>query len=256
MLLDMHAIPDITDWNTQSIQSLDHFNIQHEKITCFGLEIHNIQVEPLTTLVQLDDLYQHFNIFFPLNIKNAGLIRQLEFFTGRLAAKYALHDLNLQDCVIHQGHQGEPIWPDAVIGSISHVSHPRLCCAIAYAQKHNCADKTFGIDIESKKCQTLFQQNDEIYHVFLSEDEQAALANTGFKKPDLYLLVFSAKESVIKAFYIKYKQIIDFKSIRFDGIVDDFIWFRIHLGSSLKNTIVTKVHFFDTDNEIITISCI
>ncbi len=256
MLLDMHAISETKDWNTQSIQSLDHFNIQHEKITRCGLEIHNIQVEQLTTLAQLDDLYQHFNIFFPPNIKNAGFIRQLEFFTGRLAAKCALHDLNLQDCVIHQGHQGEPIWPDAVIGSISHVSAQRLCCAIAYAQNHNFADKTFGIDIESKKCQIFFQQNDEIYHVFLSKDEQAALANIGFKKPDLYLLVFSAKESVIKAFYIRYNQVIDFKLICFNGIVGDFIYFRIHPVSSLKNIIVTKVHFFDTDNEIITISCI
>lgn len=239
-----------------SNSSLNDLNVQHEKISAFGLEIHKIQVERLKEESNLDDIYQKFNIFFPKNIKNTRLIRQLEFFTGRLAAKYALHTFNLQDAIIHQGEQGEPIWPDDITGGISHVGTQNLCKAIAYTQKKKLDNKTFGIDIESQKNRIFFLQNNEMCGVFLHKNEQEKIVEMQIKQTDLYLILFSAKESIIKAFYSKYQQLIDFKSIQFFSIERSFIYFHIVQVNLLKKIIIVKVHFLYTDNEIITISCI
>lgn len=256
MLSKMPCVDGIIQPDRLSNSHLNHLNVRHEKITAFGLEIHKVQVELLKKQSNLDDLYQKFNIFLPQNIKNTRLIRQLEFFTGRLAAKYALHTFNLQDSIVYQGEHGEPIWPDDVIGSISHVGTQKLCKAIAYAKNKELDDKTFGIDIESQEHHIFFQQDDEFYDVFLHKSEQEGVAKAKIKQPDLDLILFSAKESMIKVFYIKYHQIIDFKSIIFLNIENSFIYFNIQQVNLLKQSIAVKVHFLYKDNEIITISCI
>lgn len=100
---------------------LDEINIQYEKLTAFGIDIHKVQLSQIKEIPQLDHIYQELNIFFPPNIKSSRFIRQLEFLTGRLAAKYALQSFNLQDSIVYQGRHGEPLWPEGVMGGISHV---------------------------------------------------------------------------------------------------------------------------------------
>ncbi|RIX20104.1 4-phosphopantetheinyl transferase family protein, partial [Acinetobacter baumannii] len=72
----------------------------------------------------------------------------------------------------------------------------------------------------------------------------------------LYLVIFSAKESIIKAIYLKYKQIIDFKNINFKQQDGEFLYFYLSQESSIEINLEIKVQFFYTNNEIITISCI
>lgn len=95
---------------------LDEINIQYEKLTAFGLDIHKVQLSEIKEIPQLDHIYQELNIFLPPKIKNSRFIRQLEFLTGRLAAKYALQSLNLEHSIVYQGRHGEPLWPEGVIG--------------------------------------------------------------------------------------------------------------------------------------------
>ncbi|VCW80364.1 hypothetical protein BANRA_00703 [Acinetobacter baumannii] len=129
---------------------LDEINIQYEKLTAFGLDIHKVQLSQIKEIPQLDHIYQELNIFLPPNIKSSRFIRQLEFLTGRLAAKYALQSLNLQDSIVYQGRHGEPLWPEGVMGGISHVGSKKSCYAIAYARNNTPKEKIFGIDIESQ----------------------------------------------------------------------------------------------------------
>jgi len=154
---------------------LDEINIQYEKLTAFGLDIHKVQLNQIKEIPQLDHIYQELNIFLPPNIKSSRFIRQLEFLTGRLAAKYALQNINLQDFVVHQGKHGEPLWPEGVIGGISHVGSKKSCHAIAYARNNTVQEKIFGIDIESQKYYIFFQKKDEFYDVFLNKNEQAEI---------------------------------------------------------------------------------
>ncbi len=137
---------------------LDEINIQYEKLTAFGLDIHKVQLSQIKEIPQLDHIYQELNIFLPPNIKSSRFIRQLEFLTGRLAAKYALQRFNLQDSIVHQGKQGEPLWPEGVMGGISHVGSKKSCHAIAYVRNNTLKEKIFGIDIESQKHHIFFKR--------------------------------------------------------------------------------------------------
>ncbi|HGH3633378.1 phosphopantetheinyl transferase, partial [Acinetobacter baumannii] len=60
----------------------------------------------------------------------------------------------------------------------------------------------------------------------------------------------------IKAIYLKYKQIIDFKNINFKQQDGEFLYFYLSQESSIEINLEIKVQFFYTNNEIITISCI
>ncbi len=235
---------------------LDEINIQYEKLTAFGLDIHKVQLSEIKEIPQLDHIYQELNIFLPPNIKSSRFIRQLEFLTGRLAAKYALQSLNLQDSIVYQGKHGEPLWPEGVIGGISHVGSKKSCHAIAYARNNTPREKIFGIDIESQKHHIFFQKKDEFYDVFLNKNEQAEIEKLQKKQAYLYLVIFSAKESIIKAIYLKYKQIIDFKNINFKQLDGEFLYFYLSQESSIAINLEIIVQFFYTNNEIITISCI
>ena len=114
---------------------LDEINIQYEKLTAFGLDIHKVQLSQIKEIPQLDHIYQELNIFLPPNIKSSRFIRQLEFLTGRLAAKYALQSFNLQDSIVYQGRHGEPLWPEGVMGVLVMLDQ-KSCYAIAYARNN------------------------------------------------------------------------------------------------------------------------
>ncbi|HAV3485873.1 TPA: acinetobactin biosynthesis phosphopantetheinyl transferase BasI, partial [Acinetobacter baumannii] len=154
---------------------LDEINIQYEKLTAFGIDIHKVQLSQIKEIPQLDHIYQELNVFLPPNIKSSRFIRQLEFLTGRLAAKYALQSFNLQDSIVYQGRHGEPLWPEGVMGGISHVGSKKSCHAIAYVRNNTLKEKIFGIDIESQKHHIFFQKKDEFYDVFLNKNEQAEI---------------------------------------------------------------------------------
>ncbi|HAV3431669.1 TPA: acinetobactin biosynthesis phosphopantetheinyl transferase BasI, partial [Acinetobacter baumannii] len=166
---------------------LDEINIQYEKLTAFGIDIHKVQLSQIKEIPQLDHIYQELNVFLPPNIKSSRFIRQLEFLTGRLAAKYALQSFNLQDSIVYQGRHGEPLWPEGVMGGISHVGSKKSCHAIAYVRNNTLKEKIFGIDIESQKHHIFFQKKDEFYDVFLNKNEQAEIEKLLKDQAYLYL---------------------------------------------------------------------
>lgn len=233
---------------------LDDLNIHYEKLTAFGVEIHKVQLSQSKDRAKLDHLYRELDIFLPAKIERSRFIRQFEFLAGRLAAKYALQSLNLQDFVVYQGRHGEPLWPEGVMGGISHVGSKKSCYAIAYARNNTPKEKIFGIDIESQKHDIFFNQKDEFYDVFLNETEQQEMKKLWKSQAYLDVTIFSAKESVMKVFYLKYKQIIDFKNIKFKALVGDFLYFHVIQQPLMQRNLEVKVHFFYTDEEIITIS--
>lgn len=77
------------------------------------------------------------------------------------------------------------------------------------------------------KTSYFFQKKDEFYDVFLNKNEQAEIEKLLKDQAYLYLVIFSAKESIIKAFYLKYKQIIDFKNIKFKALDGAFLYFTL-----------------------------
>jgi 4'-phosphopantetheinyl transferase EntD len=115
--------------------------------------------------------------------------RRREFVTGRACARLALGKLGVAPVALPQGQRGEPLWPPGVVGSITHCADYRAC-AVAIAS----SVALIGIDAEED-----------------APLPRGVLRKVGFG-PELELvrrpaavavdrLLFSAKESVYKAWY-------------------------------------------------------
>ena len=70
--------------------------------------------------------------------------RRYEFSTGRLCARKALQQLGIENWILTQGKNREPIWPDLITGSISH-SNKWAAAAVSTTRDI----MTVGFDIET-----------------------------------------------------------------------------------------------------------
>jgi 4'-phosphopantetheinyl transferase EntD len=115
--------------------------------------------------------------------------RRREFVTGRACARRALQQLGIAPTAIASGERGEPLWPEGVVGSITHCSGYRAC-AVAKAEQL----ASVGIDAEV---------HEPLPHGILdqvaSAGERRALPRAASLCSDR--LLFSAKEAVYKAWF-------------------------------------------------------
>jgi len=70
--------------------------------------------------------------------------RQREFAAGRAAVRLALRSLGWPACAIPAREDRSPVWPDGLVGSITHNSD---ICVVVLARQDDCA--SLGIDLES-----------------------------------------------------------------------------------------------------------
>ncbi|MDD5067347.1 MAG: 4'-phosphopantetheinyl transferase superfamily protein [bacterium] len=130
----------------------------------------------------------------------AGEIRQIEeslskhkedFATGRWCARKLLKKIGVRSSSILKGGEGEPIWPEGVVGSISH-TRGAWCASLASREHY----LSLGIDIEplardvSRSAVRYFTTIEE--REWLKKKKERAL----YEK-----LVFCAKESIFKLLY-------------------------------------------------------
>jgi 4'-phosphopantetheinyl transferase EntD len=116
--------------------------------------------------------------------------RRLEFTTGRACARLALERLGIEPAAIPNGERGEPLWPDGVVGSITHC---RGYCACAVARAEQVA--SVGIDAEVHE-----PLPDGVLRQVAFGRELAMVAGDG-AGVCLDKLLFSAKEAVYKAWF-------------------------------------------------------
>ncbi len=177
------------------------------------------------------------------SIQHASKKRITEFLNGRHCAHKALIKLGYtKKIAILQGSKREPLWPESIVGSITH-------CKGYYAAvvSFNKIIKGIGIDAEtnmdlSKKVVITTQTEKEILlNSILSKD----ISNLCLNK-----LVFSAKESVFKFLYPLVKQYIKFKDIEINLNLTNktfsVIILNTKLSSKTKNSlIVGKFNYND-----------
>lgn len=72
--------------------------------------------------------------------------RQREFAAGRIAAKRAMARLGFAASPLLSGHDRVPVWPDGIVGSISHTTH--LC--LAALAKRDDGFAAIGVDLEDE----------------------------------------------------------------------------------------------------------
>jgi 4'-phosphopantetheinyl transferase EntD len=126
-------------------------------------------------------------------VVNAVEARRREFITARRCAREALARLGYQPVPIRAGRKREPLWPAGLVGSITHTAGFR---AAAVAPRSVLA--SIGIDTE---------QNDRLPDgveeaiTVPGETEMLAALSRAFPATHWSRLLFSAKESVYKAWY-------------------------------------------------------
>jgi 4'-phosphopantetheinyl transferase EntD len=147
-------------------------------------------------------------VFFPEEaaiVANAVDKRRREFMAARACAHRALTRLGVQLSPILTGERGVPIWPEGVVGSITHCTGYRAA-AVAHVREV----LTIGIDAEPNEglpsdVLTLISLKPE--RVMLAE--LAELDGTCWDR-----LLFSVKETVYKAWFPITGHILDFKDVQ------------------------------------------
>lgn len=117
--------------------------------------------------------------------------RRREFITGRACAREALGRLGLPPAAIGSGTHGEPLWPAAVVGSITHCEGYRAC-AVARAGDL----VALGIDAEPDAPLPA-----GVWETVAHRRERELLAAGRSGGPHLDRLLFSIKEAVYKAWF-------------------------------------------------------
>ncbi len=162
------------------------------------------------------------------SIQHASKKRITEFLNGRHCAHKALIKLGYtKKTAILQGAKREPLWPESIVGSITHCKG-YFAAVVCY----NKLIKGIGIDAEtnidvSKKIAITIQTEKEIF------------TNSILYKqiPNLHLnkLIFSAKESVFKFLYPIVKHAIKFKDVEINLNITNKTFSVIILNTKLSN---------------------
>jgi 4'-phosphopantetheinyl transferase EntD len=126
-------------------------------------------------------------------IERAVEKRRLEFATARACAREALERLGISPVPIPTGERGEPRWPAGIVGSITHCDGYRACAA-------GSARDLLSVGIDAEPNMPL---PDGLLTDIARPEELPWLGQFQLDCPDVRWdrLLFSAKESVYKAWY-------------------------------------------------------
>jgi 4'-phosphopantetheinyl transferase EntD len=137
-------------------------------------------------------------------IERAVEHRRREFAAGRIMARALLPHLDAQIDALLSDTDRVPVWPRAVVGSITHC---RSLCAVAVASRTVSAG--IGIDVEPAR-----PLDPGLHAMILREAERSRVdALPSELQPLGPILVFSIKEAVYKAIYPERRQFLDFQQV-------------------------------------------
>lgn len=141
-----------------------------------------------------------------LLVKSAVDKRRGEFTTARHCARQALVRLGAPAGAILTGERGAPLWPRGVVGSITHCDGYRAAVVARHGQV-----TAIGVDAEPA-----LPLPDGVLEAVGLPDEQAAVKELLASAPGIAWdrLLFSAKESVYKAWYPLMGRFLEFEEAR------------------------------------------
>ena len=134
--------------------------------------------------------------------------RRLEFTTVRHCARAALVRLGVAPVAILPGHRGAPQWPAGIVGSMTHCAGYR---AAVVARSEELA--TIGVDAEPHEALP-----PEVLTTVTVPEERERLERLAAREPSVHWdrLLFSAKESVYKAWFPLTGRWLDFEEASVD----------------------------------------
>lgn len=130
--------------------------------------------------------------------------RQAEFAAGRAAARWAFRLIGMVPYAIPMGTDRAPVWPNGVVGSISH--HEGRCIAVA-ARRSSLSG--LGLDLAA-----LDPLAEDLWPTVLTETELNWLfAMDNSLQGGYAQMIFSAKEATYKALYPQSRQVVGFDAM-------------------------------------------
>jgi 4'-phosphopantetheinyl transferase EntD len=145
---------------------------------------------------------------------NMRSARLREFAHGRHCAHKALSRFGLGDRPVPVGGNREPVWPDGVVGSISHAGD---YAAVVVASDSDCIG--IGIDLEINEALepalvSMLCRPEELDRIRGHRRDSEGKQEGGRENdPALTKLIFSAKESVFKCIWPRIRRFVDFDEI-------------------------------------------
>lgn len=185
----------------------------------------------------------------PKSIKAAVPKRQAEFLAGRLAARDALEAIyfhNHHDIPI--GKFREPIWPEEVIGAISHIDSIAISIV-----KYKEPGAIVGLDVENIMSESLC---DEIEPMLTSSRENQLLEWIPLRREVRLSVLFSAKESLFKAIFPEVRQYMNFLDSEVTYFSSKQQTVRLKMVKTVNGVRFRDqyiVHFRIFDNKVITL---
>lgn len=129
-------------------------------------------------------------------VKKAGRARRMEFSTGRYVSRCLLTGIGLKESPILRDESGYPLWPDGVVGSIS---HKNMVCLVVLSRSDQYT--SLGADIE------LVEPLDQgVWSVFTTAVELSYLTSQGISEAESVNIIFSVKEALYKCAYPLFKE--------------------------------------------------
>lgn len=123
-------------------------------------------------------------------VARAVATRRREFATGRTCARLALRRLGIGPVAIPAGERGEPVWPDGVVGSITHCRGYRACAVAT-------ADEVLAVGVDAEVHEPL--PAGVLAQVAFGPERATVMDRTAGVHLDR--LLFSAKEAVYKVWF-------------------------------------------------------
>jgi 4'-phosphopantetheinyl transferase EntD len=148
---------------------------------------------------------------YTLHPEEAGVLapracrgKREEFALGRAVARLALQELGFEKpSPVLRGQGGEPLWPEGIVGSITHCYPWSIAVVGKYSNRF-----TIGID-----CESVHRAKGADIGRLICRDRELQWVHNGGGHPGRLVMIFSAKETVYKAFYPLCRQYIDFKEV-------------------------------------------
>lgn len=179
-------------------------------------------------------------------VKGFSTNRLKEFFTGRALAKKGLKAWGCENLQVLRGPDGEPLWPDGFIGSISHCKS-----VVGAAIGKSDQIKSIGIDIEK-----IGKVKKDIWNSVFTENEQCFVNKLNPGEQLKYtVLYFSLKEAFYKMQYPLTKEKMWFTDVEFT-FKNNTIQVYIRKDIELLKTIPAPTFKFEVYKGHVFTSCI
>ncbi|CAG9001143.1 MAG: Enterobactin synthase component D [Candidatus Celerinatantimonas neptuna] len=210
----------------------------------------SVSAQPIEKTEDKRNALQQAQLELPESLKHAILKRQVEFLTGRNCARTVLQNLGVDfRGTLGIGSSREPLWPEGIIGSITHNAHWALAVA---AQHRNL--RILGIDLE-----TLIDQKtvSDVETLVCTPFEQQQLIDAGLSRQQATTLLFSAKESLFKALYPSVQSYFDFSCARLTRVYNTEHRINLALTKTLcetcQNSRILNCYYALDDSQVITL---